>query len=120
MRRLSLLLIALFLIAFTMWADENPAGTWQATFDTPQGSVTNTFALSLDGGKVAGTLNNPRTGELKIADGKLDGDKITFTTNSEFGTLTFSGTISGDEMKLTLNVGDGQFTVDMVAKRQQA
>lgn len=98
---------------------ENAAGTWKATMETPNGSAENTFVLAVDGAKVTGSISG-MMGTVQIADGKLDGDKISFSINTDFGTISYSGTIKGDEMKLTLSAGGGQFTFDLVAHRAKA
>ena len=56
-------------------------------------------------------------GNLPISDGKVDGDKVSFSVNGQMGVAHVTGTVSGDTLKLTLNVGDGQFTFDVDAAR---
>ena len=98
---------------------ENAAGTWKATMETPNGAAENTFVLAVDGAKVTGSISG-MMGTVPITDGKLDGDKISFSINTDFGTISYSGTVKGDEMKLTLSAGGGQFTFDLVAHRAKA
>lgn len=70
-------------------------------------TIIQTFDLKSDGSKLTGTLTmqfgdmEPRTVEIK--DGKLEGDKFSFTTtlstpNGDFKT-TYSGTVEGDTLK---------------------
>ena len=54
----------------------------------------------------------------KIAKGKVDGEKISFEVNIEPGTITYEGTIAGDEMKLTVTGTTGN-KMTLVAKRQK-
>jgi len=117
MRKIAIVLIAILGLAFAALGAEDAAGTWKATFDTPNGSQENTFALKVDSGKVTGTISGGMMGTVQISDGKVDGDKITFSVTSDFGVIKYAGTIKGDDMKLTLTVGDGQFTLDLNAKR---
>jgi hypothetical protein len=118
MRQFLLLLIAVCGLASLATA-QDAAGTWHASIDTPNGVEQNTFVLKVDGGAVTGTVTGGMLGEQPITTGKIDGDKITFAINSDFGVITYSGKIQGDEMKLTLSAGDGQFTVDLTATRQK-
>jgi hypothetical protein len=116
-------IIALFALTFAAFAAEDPAGTWKATMDTPMGAAESTIVLKIDGNKLIGTVSGgPGPGPQQpqeIAEGKFSGNKITFSVKSDFGIQTYSGTIKGDEMKLTMSVGDGQFTLDLVAKRDK-
>ena len=42
--------------------------------------------------------------DVKIEKGKIDGDKVSFEINMEFGPMAYAGTVSGDEMKLSISV----------------
>lgn len=117
MRRLILILMAVLGLSAAAFGAEQASGTWKATLDTPQGSQENTFVLKEDGGKVTGTISGGMLGSVQISDGKLDGDKISFSITTDFGTITYKGTIKGDDMNLTLTVGDGQFTLAVAAHR---
>jgi hypothetical protein len=54
---------------------------------------------------VAGPQGDP----IEISDGKVDGDKITFTVSFNGFTIKHEGTISGDEIKLTSKTDQGDF-----------
>jgi hypothetical protein len=67
----------------------------------------------------------PLAGNVKIAEyegrienGKLDGDKISFEIRIAPGTITYAGTVSGDEMNLNV-VGTTGNKMTLVAKRQK-
>ena len=120
MKKFAAVLIAILAFSFSGLAAEDANGTWKATIETPQGAMENTFLLKIDGGKVTGTISSQMMGSQQISDGKIDGDKITFSITSDFGVISYSGTIKGDDMKLTLTVGGGQFTLDLTAKRVKA
>lgn len=117
MKRIVVILIAALGLSVMAFAAENAVGTWKATLETPNGSMENTFVLKVAEGKVTGTISSQMMGTQQITGGSLDGDKIKFTVTSDFGVIAYSGTIKGDDMKLTLTVGDGQFTLDVAAKR---
>ena len=53
--------------------------------------------------------------ETPIKDGKVSGDAISFTADRPFGTFTYKGKISGDEIKLAVQFSDNSF--EITAKR---
>jgi len=89
-------------------------GKWKATMEGPNGQMEMTFDLKADGSKVTGTATGPM-GEARITDGTLDGDRISFTVETDQFKVVHKGIVSGDEMKLKVEAGDQ--TIDMVAKR---
>jgi hypothetical protein len=121
--------IALVFAFAAMAADAT--GKW--TFEQPgrgggPGRPT-TITLKQDGAKLTGSVpgfgrggdNPPPPSEIK--DGKVDGDKVSFTVTREFNgnsmVTKYEGTISGDEMKLKI-MRDGQNgpqTTEVTAKR---
>ena len=95
-------------------------GTWKATYQSPDGqSRESTFVLKTDGEKVTGTLSS-RMGESKIENGTLKGDNIEFSAVRNFNgtdvTFKYSGTITGNTMKLKVTAGDRE--LDMTATKQ--
>jgi hypothetical protein len=110
MRRLLLLLIVVALAAFAA----DVAGSWKGTLDTPMGAMELALNAKVDGATLTGTMNFMNN-DLKIEKGKIEGDKISFEINPEFGTMAYAGTVSGDEMKLTLSVMGNE--VPLVLKR---
>lgn len=117
MKKLIVIVTAILGFSFMALAVEDATGNWKATIDTPNGAQTQTFALKLDEGKVTGTIGSEMLGNLQIAEGKMDGDKISFSVSTDFGVIRYAGTVGGDTMKLTITVGDGQFTFDITATR---
>jgi hypothetical protein len=117
MKRFFLMLTIVLGVSFMALAAEDPAGTWKGTMETPMGSQGNTFVLKVDGGKLTGTLSHDMMGSRQISDGKIDGERISFSVNSDFGIITYSGTVKGDTLKPTITAGDGQFTLDINATR---
>jgi len=96
-------------------------GTWSATFDSQVGQQQYTYQFTVQGSELTGTAKGSLTGEAKIADGKVDGQKISFVENTSFMEvplrIEYSGTMtSADEIKLSRKVGDVG-TEELVAKR---
>ncbi len=93
------------------------SGKWRAEFTTPDGTQrTNTFTFKVDGDKVTGTVAGSQD-ETPIKDGKVTGDRISFTADRPFGTFTYKGTISGDEIKFAVQFNDNNF--EITAKRMK-
>jgi len=96
-------------------------GKWVAQVPGRGGNATETtFNLKQDGSTVTGTVSGGR-GDQPISDGKVEGDKISFNVNLEFNgnkiTQAYTGTVSGDEMKLTRGGGRGN-PIEFTAKKQ--
>src|ERR1041385_2930093 len=88
-------------------------GTWKAEFDTQRGLQKYTFTLKQEGAKVTGKVNVERDGEKRDAelkDGKVEGDTVTFVEPLKIQdnevSITYTGKISGNEIKFTRKVGD--------------
>lgn len=119
MRRWILLFVATLALTFSAFGDEGAAGTWKGTLETPNGAQENTFVLKVDGDKLTGSITSAM-GTVDISDGKVDADKVSFAINTDFGLISYTGTVKGDDMKLTLSAGGGQFTLDFVAHRAKS
>jgi hypothetical protein len=72
------------------------------------------FNLKAEGKTVTGTSTSPM-GESPISDGTIDGDNISFTVATDQFKVVHKGTVSGNEMKLKVEIGDQ--TIEMTAKR---
>jgi hypothetical protein len=88
-------------------APANVAGTWQLTIDTA--SFTATLAIQQDGETIKGTQHSD-FGDSPIA-GTVKGNTIHFTVNVDSPngafTVTHDGTVTGDTMKGSFQMGDG-------------
>ncbi len=102
--KIRLLMCALVLTAVSAFAADID-GKWSGSVDTPNGAVTVGYSLKADGATLNGTMTGPDGAEIKIADGKIDGNKLSFNVTLEFGgmplTLAFTGTVSGNDLSLT-------------------
>jgi hypothetical protein len=107
-------MLALLLFAALTAFGADVAGKWKATYDTQNGTREVTFTFQVSEGKISGTATGPQ-GDAPITEGKVDGDKINFTVESNNFKAVLTGTVSGDEMKLTATVGER--TIDLPAKR---
>lgn len=85
-------------------------GTWEAVLPGPQSTVR--FDLTIDGAMLTGTIipsaagPTPSAPPVPIFDGRIEGVTIRFKAISPDGarTITFSGTLSGDELDFTREV----------------
>jgi hypothetical protein len=90
-----------------------------------------TFDLKADGAALTGTMTGgmgrggAAPAAVAISDGKVDGDKVSFTVKRETpnGAMEqkYSGTVSGDEMtlKTTMQGPDGPMERTITAKRSK-
>src|ERR1041384_1943443 len=88
-------------------------GNWKAQFETQRGLQKYTFALKQDGTNVTGKANVEMTDqkrEAELKEGKVDGDTVTFVEPLKIQDneikITYTGKISGNEIKFTRKVGD--------------
>jgi len=88
-------------------------GTWTGSFAGPDGGggMQISFTFKQDGTKLTGTVQGPQGDAMAIANGKIDGDKISFTVAFNGMTITHEGTVNaaGDEIKLTSKSDQGDF-----------
>jgi len=98
-------------------------GKWEATQTTQRGEVKITFDLKNAGGTLSGTVTQGQGQAQEIKNGKLDGTKVTFeTTQPARGggdptPVSWSGTLSGDSLKLTRTGGGRGGPQELEAKR---
>ncbi len=112
--KLKLILSMLLLTLCVFGADVT--GKWKATMQGPNGDMELTFNFKQAGTEVTGTVEGPM-GEMPISEGKIEGDNIAFTVATDQFKVVHKGTVSGDEMKLKVDMGDQQF--EMTAKRSK-
>jgi len=101
-------------------------GRWTAEFDTPIGVQKYVYEFKKTGDALSGEATFERSignGSVQLKNVKVEGDKVSFdeplSVDGNELTITYSGTLVGDEIKLTRNVG--QFgTEELTAKRAAA
>ena len=95
-------------------------GNWKADLQTPQGKVEVSYSFKQEGGTLTGTWQAAQSPTVQIAEGKVSGDKVSFVVKlGPDGALTFAheGTLSGDEIQLTMKPS-GEFPgATVVAKK---
>ncbi len=114
MKRYLYFISLLLALSFTA-AAADIAGKWKAEFTTPDGTPrVNTFVFKVDGATLTGTVAGTQD-ETAIQNGKISGDDISFTADRPFGTFSYTGKVSGAEIKLKVTFNDQTF--EMTAKR---
>ena len=102
--------IAVFALVIAIRAAD-VTGRWTATFITDIGEQQYTYEFVVKGSTLTGTAKGSLTGESPIAEGKVDGDTITFVENAKFMEMplriTYTGRMtSADEIQFERNVAD--------------
>jgi hypothetical protein len=103
-------------------ATNSIAGQWQSSFETQIGAQKYLYEFKLDGENLTGTAAHELDGDKATADikGKVTGSDITFTEPFKYQDMvidiTYTGKISGDEIKFSRKVGDFA-TEDLTAHR---
>ncbi len=99
------------------------SGSWAAEFDTQVGKQKYVFTFKVDGQKVTGQALSEIAGEkrtVELADGKLDGDAVTFVEALPFQGNTirieYRGKLSAEKIAFTREVGEFA-TEELVATR---
>lgn len=117
---MKLLLSLLVVLVFTASAAD-VSGTWKAAIETPNGPFETTFVFKSDGDKLTGTTSNRFMQDAPISEGKVDGDNLAFVVNASFNgndvKLKYKGKLSGDEMKLTLEIPGRDGVIELNARR---
>lgn len=113
--------IVLGLLAVVHAADVT--GKWSAKFATQVGDQEYTYEFVQKGTTLTGTATGSLTGKSQIAEGKVDGDKISFIENATYMDMPlrfeYTGTVtSNDEIKLSRKLMDFA-AEDIVAKRSK-
>jgi TonB family protein len=111
--KLAVTALALFMAASASAADV--AGKWKSSAPSPDGQMMElVFTFKVDGTALTGSVMGPM-GEMPITEGMLDGDAISFTVDPGGFKIVHKGTVTGDTMKLKVDMGDQSF--EMTATR---
>jgi hypothetical protein len=119
-KRMCALIFGVILLTSPVFAADVD-GKWTGTLSTPGGDVPIAFVFKADGDKLTGTMTGMDGMELPIANGKVDGDKISYSVNIDFGgmmlELLYKGVVTPSEIKLDMSVFDMPFQV--VVKKEK-
>ena len=76
-----------------------------------------TFTFKAEGSTLTGNIQGGRGGPVDITNGKVDGENVSFEVTREMNgnsmTAKYSGTVSGDTMKLTVDTGRGPREIEL-------
>ena len=102
---LRFLTVALLLAAPIFAADID--GKWTGTIDAGGGPMPLVYNFKADGATLTGTTTGPDGTEIKISEGKIQGNDISFTLNLDFGgqafAVTCKGVLAGTDLKITMD-----------------
>ena len=118
--RVGALLLGLMLLATPAFAADVD-GKWSGTMNTPGGDFPVGFVFKADGDKLTGTMIGMDGMELPIANGKIEGDKISYSVTIDVGgmmlELVYKGVVTASEIKLDMSVFDMPF--QFVVKKEK-
>ena len=116
-------ILALLLAVALPAAAADLAGRWTAEFDSPIGVQKYVYEFKKSGDALSGQATFDHSmgkGTVALENLKIDGDKVSFeeplTIDGNTITSKYSGTLGGDELKLTRVVGNFG-TEQLTAKR---
>ena len=102
----------------------NVSGTWKADIETPVGLYKYTWIIQQEGEKVTGKilrLKDNEKSEVAITEGTIKDETISFvemlSLQDQEIKISYSGKVSGNEMKLTRQVGD--FATEQVTVKRE-
>ncbi len=97
------LALALLLAAAPAFAADID-GKWTGSIDTPGGAMAIEYTFKLEGAALTGASLGPDGNPLPIRNGKIDGNKVSFAQDIDFGqgpiTFNYTGELSPTELKL--------------------
>lgn len=112
--RLRLLVCTLVLTAASAFAADVD-GKWSGSIDTPNGAIQVQCDFKVDGSALTGTMSGLDGSPIKITDGKIDGNKFTFTITVDFGgmpfTMNYNGTVAGSDLTLVADFAGMPFQI---------
>jgi len=119
-------MLALLLVTALPAAAADLAGRWTAEFDSPIGVQKYVYEFTKSGDTLSGQATHDHSmgkGTEPLSNVKVEGDKVSFDEPLKIDgntiTIKYSGTLVGDELKLTRVVGEFG-TEQMTAKRAAA
>jgi hypothetical protein len=99
----SLALALLLVVAAPAFAADVD-GKWVGTLSTPGGDIPLSYTLKADGTTLTGSTSAADGSSIPLKNGKIDGNKISFSLDIDFGqgptTFNYTGVVSPTELKL--------------------
>jgi archaellum component FlaF (FlaF/FlaG flagellin family) len=96
-------------------------GNWTGNFDFNGTSVPVVFKLKSSGGTVTGTVEGMGSAPIEIHDGKIDGDTVTFSVNTDYQgqtyTLNYKGKVQAGQIDFDFGTADGSWGATVTAKK---
>lgn len=123
MRFRNMVCLGAALVAFALIAPAaDLAGKWTADVTGRNGETRKvTFTFETSGDTLTGTVTGAQGRENKISEGKIAGDDISFVVVQEFQgnsmKMSYTGKVSGAEIKFKSQREGGQRTQEFTAKR---
>ena len=114
--------LLLFLCAAAAWCADI-SGQWKAEWSEMRGPAKQSiFTFKQDGTALTGTLKSEDS-ELAIRQGKVSGEDVSFVVANKIGNrelaMTYTGKISGNEIKFALSFEGAGRTWDLTATKVQ-
>ena len=101
-------IVACFLLMCVAALAHDVDGKWIGNMTTPGGEVPVNLTFKADGAKLTGSTSGPDGATIAIADGKIDGNNLSFTVTFDFGgmplVLNYKGVMAGAEIKFTIDI----------------
>lgn len=98
-------------------------GTWKGSFDYDGNNVALTFHITQAGGAVTGTVDGLPTTPTPIQNGKIDGDTVTFSVQTDYQgetyRLVYTGKVSAGKIEFNFGTDDGGWGTTMTATKAQ-
>jgi hypothetical protein len=122
--KIGLFAICLFALASLVGAQNAVDGKWAGEVQGGRGPQQITVNLKADGGMLTGSIVGGRGGEVAIKEGTISGTTLKFKStqqgrNGEV-TMSWSGTLKGDEIAFSRMVEGGQGQAqEFTLKRQK-
>ena len=117
MKRLLFLLAALAMSALAA----DVAGTWKVSAEGPNGNMERTFVFQVDGSKLTGETTSSMMGKSTIADGKVEGDNLSFTITIKLQDnemkVNYKGKVTGNEIHFTAELPGGGQSIEWHGKK---
>jgi hypothetical protein len=102
--RIPALMLSALLLATVPAFAADVDGTWTGSIETPNGTVPLSFTFKADGAKLTGSTQSPDGQSVPLKNGKIEGEKISFSFDVDFGqgpfTFNYTGVVSKTEVKL--------------------